>query len=137
MLPLARFFHGRAVAVDPERRTVDCELVADGSRTVLAYDQLVVGTGGREPVATVTGLAEHGFLLRGPGDIERLADRVRRLASVGPTSPYAAGPRRPQPPTPSRQSFTTATRTVVIAGGGIAGVSWRPPSPTWAAASHG
>lgn len=94
--PLARFEHGRAVSVDLGRRAVEFER-ADGSSASVAYDQLIVGTGGREPAATVPGLAEHGFLLRAPGEIEALAARV---------------------------ASATAGRgeAVVVAGGGLAGV---------------
>lgn len=94
--PRARFEHARVLSVDPGRRSVAFERV-DGSTASVTYDQLVVGTGGREPVHGVPGLAEHGFLLRGPGEIETLAARVVS---------FAAG----------------HGETVVVAGGGLAGV---------------
>lgn len=108
--PRATLVHARAVAIDGDARTVGYELVADGSRGQLRYDHLVIGTGGREPAGSVPGLAEHGFLLRGPGDIAALADRVREAAT-------------PRPPTvPGRPARSLAERRVVVAGGGIAGV---------------
>jgi NADH dehydrogenase len=99
-MPHAHVVIGRAVDIDAERRVVRYEQEGETGIRVLDYDDLVVGTGGREPATAVPGLAEHGFTLRAPGDIEVLADRVREAAA-------ARGPRR---------------HTVVVAGGGLAGV---------------
>ncbi|HSK25677.1 MAG TPA: FAD-dependent oxidoreductase, partial [Jiangellales bacterium] len=99
-MPRARVVHGRALRVDPRRREVVYEPAA-GGRAVLAYDELVVGTGSREPVRDVPGLATYGCTLRVPGDIPELVDRVRRLA---------AG------------SAGAGLGTVVVAGGGLGGV---------------
>ncbi|MGO4597418.1 NAD(P)/FAD-dependent oxidoreductase [Terrabacter sp. 2RAF25] len=99
-MPHAHVVVGRAVAIDAERRVVRYEQDGETGVRVLDYDDLVVGTGGREPASTVPGLAEHGFTLRAPGDIEVLADRVREAASL-------RGRRR---------------HAVVVAGGGMAGV---------------
>ena len=103
-MPHAHVVIGRAVAIDAERRIVRYEKSdeqSDQARVcVLDYDELVVGTGGREPATTVPGLAEHGLTLRAPGDIAVLAERVRQAAA----------------PRGLRQ------HTVVVAGGGLAGV---------------
>lgn len=98
--PRARVVHAHVTRVDRERRTITCEPVTGGPEVELRWDHLVVGTGSREPASRVPGLAEHGFTLRGPGDIERLAARVDALRP-GPTDPVP---------------------TVVVAGGGVAGV---------------
>ena len=116
-MPHAHVVLGRATAIDAERRVVRYVLADDASHRhvdphpsdsnsdspherVLDYDSLVVGTGGREPATAVPGLAEHGFTLRAPGDIAVLAERVREAAAH-------RGLRR---------------HTVVVAGGGMAGV---------------
>lgn len=99
--PLATVLHARVTHVDHVRRVVTYEPVVGGAPQTLCYDELVVGTGGREPAHTVPGLAEHGHTLRGPGEIEALACHLRHLVS---TSRYADS--RP---------------TVIVAGGGIAG----------------
>lgn len=99
-MPHADVVIGRAVDIDAERRVVRYEQEGETGIRVLDYDDLVVGTGGREPATAVPGLAEHGFTLRAPGDIEVLADRVREAAA-------SRGPRR---------------HTVLVAGGGLAGV---------------
>ncbi|MGO4661593.1 NAD(P)/FAD-dependent oxidoreductase [Terrabacter sp. 2TAF16] len=119
-MPHAHVVLGRATAIDAERRVVRYVLAGDESdrgvdphhhsdsdsdsdshhERVLDYDSLVVGTGGREPATAVPGLAEHGFTLRAPGDIAVLTDRVREAAAH-------RGLRR---------------HTVVVAGGGMAGV---------------
>lgn len=99
-MPHAHVVIGRALSIDAERRVVRYEQSDEPGLRILDYDELVVGTGGREPAAAVPGLAEHGFTLRAPGDIAVLAERVRAAASH-------RGPRR---------------HTVVVAGGGMAGV---------------
>jgi NADH:ubiquinone reductase (H+-translocating) len=99
--PLARFVHGTVTEVDLRAQVVRAEL-ATGAQVEVGYDRLVVGLGSREPVASVPGLAEHGFTLRGPGDIAALDRHLQALCS-GP------GP------------HGRAQRTVVVAGGGLAG----------------
>ena len=99
-MPHAHVILGRALSIDATNRVVRYERVDEPGERVLDYDTLVVGTGGREPATTVPGLAEHGFTLRAPGDIAVLAERVRAAAAH-------RGLRR---------------RTVVVAGGGLAGV---------------
>ncbi len=98
--PRARVVHARVTGVDRDRHTVTYVPVTGGSAVDLRWDHLVIGTGSREPAARVQGLSRNGFLLRAPGDIERLAAQV---ASLRP------GPDDPVP-------------TVVVAGGGVAGV---------------
>ena len=86
-MPLARVVHARVTHVDLVERRVR---FTGGE---LTYDALVVGTGGREPLDAVDGLAGRGQTLRGPGDLADLLQRVRVLD----------GP-------------------VVVVGGGLAGV---------------
>ena len=102
-LPRARVVHGRALRVDVGRRTVAYAPADGGPAGELSYDELVVGTGGREPVRDVPGLAEHGVTLRGPGEIAALVARVR--STLG-----------------SAARGDAAARTVLVAGGGLAGV---------------
>lgn len=106
--PLATFVHGTVTRVDPVGRTVTLTRARGGATEQLPYDELVVGTGGREPLVTVPGLAEHGFPLRGPGEIEALVDHLRGLLD-GTCPRYAVAP----PP--------MSRHRVVVAGGGIAG----------------
>ena len=83
--------HARVTHVDVARRR---RSRSQARRTrALTYDALVVGTGGREPLDAVDGLAGRGLTLRGPGDLADLLQRVRVLD----------GP-------------------VVVVGGGLAGV---------------
>lgn len=86
-MPLARVLHATVTHVDLVGRRVT------HTGGALAYDALVVGTGGREPVDAVDGLAGRGQTLRGPGDLAELLQRVR----------VVDGP-------------------VVVVGGGLAGV---------------
>lgn len=99
--PLATVVHARVTHVDPAGRVVTFQPVAGGAAETLGYDELVVGTGGREPAHTVPGLAEHGHTLRGPGEIEALACHLRHLVSAS--------------------TYADTRPTVVVAGGGVAG----------------
>ncbi len=81
VLPRARIIAGTAGGVDPFQRVVTyMPSGADGPAS-LAFDHLVVGTGAHEPTGTVAGLRATGRTLRSPGDIARLADRVRDASS--------------------------------------------------------
>jgi NADH dehydrogenase len=92
----ATVLHGTVLSVDPDRRAVTYRPAAGGAPLQLPYDELVVGTGGREPTVDIPGLADHGYTLRGPGDTEKIADAIGGL--------------------------TTAGGRVLVAGGGLAGV---------------
>lgn len=104
----ARVEQGVVVSVDRDRRTLTWLPAGETTTHVMAWDHLVVGLGGREPTGQVPGLAQHGWTLRGPGDIARLAARVGQLA--GSAEDAAAPPQAGGGP------------LVVVAGGGLAGV---------------
>lgn len=109
-MPMARVLHARVVHVDPawKRMALLPADPDDPSAEVpdrLGYDELVVGVGSREPVHAVPGMLEHGYTLRGPGDIERLAARCAQLGTRVSTG-----------------DLDEAGRTVVVAGGGLCGV---------------
>ncbi|MHC2998413.1 NAD(P)/FAD-dependent oxidoreductase [Microbacterium sp. HJ5] len=92
-MPLARIILGRATGVDTDRRTVSFRRGDDAPIEHLSYDELVVGTGAKEPTAEVAGLRRYGHTLRGPDEISALADHLTTVPG---------GP-------------------VVVAGGGVAG----------------
>ena len=108
VLPRADFLHGQVIRVDLAQRLVIAQPVAGGEPRQLPFDQLIVATGGREPVEQVPGMREHGFTLRGPGELERFLERLSRIAAPGSADRHA------------RESRDSAP--VVIAGGGMAGV---------------
>ncbi|WP_154792633.1 NAD(P)/FAD-dependent oxidoreductase [Occultella kanbiaonis] len=101
VMPHARILPARAVRIDRRQRLVEIERVDDGVRSDLSYTALVVGTGGREPVGRVPGMAHHGRTLRGPGDILALSDRVATAVDA------TAG---------------SVDRRILVVGGGLAGV---------------
>ncbi|MEZ0446271.1 NAD(P)/FAD-dependent oxidoreductase [Cellulomonas sp. ICMP 17802] len=72
-MPRARVVHARVTRVDLATRHVEFTS-SDGVEDRLAYDALVVGTGGREPL---DGLAGEALTLRGPGDLSELLQHVR------------------------------------------------------------
>jgi NADH:ubiquinone reductase (H+-translocating) len=109
--PLATVVHGRATHVDLTTRTVTVEPVGgaageDRPAQRVTFDELVLGTGSREPVSCVPGLPEHGHTLRGVGDIGALTEHLHALAD-GVDRPDGAAP--------------AARACVIVAGGGIAG----------------
>lgn len=118
--PRARVLHARVTHIDPVSRQVRFVPVdsagGSGAEATLDYDQLVVGTGGREPVSTVPGLTEHGFTLRAPGDIQTLREHLRRVGRPGPVLADRS------PGSGIRHLPSETERSVVVAGGGIAGV---------------
>ena len=103
--PLARIcrpatvIHARVTAVDRRNRIVSYLPVGAAEAASLSYHELIIGSGGREPADGIPGLAEHGYTLRGPGELARFAGVVDRLVADG-----GAGGR------------------IVVAGGGLAGV---------------
>ncbi|GHH56623.1 NAD(P)/FAD-dependent oxidoreductase [Lentzea cavernae] len=104
-LPEAEHVRGWARRVDRDRRTVEVECL-DGTTVTIAYDHLVVGIGSTEDVSSVPGLQEHGFRLRHLGQAGALAAHLDRcVAEAARTS-----------------DETPASLTVVVAGGGLAGV---------------
>lgn len=103
LLSGAEFVHGRVVRVDRTDRLVRVEPV-DGTPTFsIGYDQLIVATGGREPLDLLPGIAEHGYTLRAPGEFERLLVRLATVVSAG-------------------DKASPMGEAVAIVGGGMAGV---------------
>jgi NADH dehydrogenase len=95
-MPRATVVHADVTHVDAVGRVVSYVDLRTGASRELGYDELVVGVGGREPLATVPGLAEHGRALRVTGGIRALHELLREAVVAG-------------------------TPTVVVAGGGLAG----------------
>jgi NADH dehydrogenase len=93
----ATVIQARVTAVDRHNRVVTYLPVGATETRSSGYDELIVGTGGHEPVDAVPGLAEHGYTLRGPGELGRFVAVVERLSAAG-------GGR------------------IVVAGGGLGGV---------------
>jgi NADH dehydrogenase len=98
LMPLAQVVPGTVRRVDRTGRTVVVTPSDGGPDRVVGYDHLVIGAGGREPLAAIPGLAAHGFSLRAPGEFERFLGRLDEAVRAGAAEP------------------------VVIVGGGMAGV---------------
>ena len=103
ILSRAEFVHGRVVRIDRTDRLVRVEPMDGTPAYSIGYDQLIVATGGREPLDRIPGMAEHGYTLRAPGEFERLL--VRLSAVLSP----AVGSR-------------STVEPVAVVGGGMAGV---------------
>ncbi len=80
-MPLAVVVPAMVTHVDRSRRIVTYARVSaagSGSVEALRYDELVVEADRAEP-APLPGLTEHGFVMRGSGDLGRLVARLRLL----------------------------------------------------------
>jgi NADH dehydrogenase len=94
----ARIVVGEVTHVDVLARRVTYRPTGGGELCQLRYDELLVGCGGREPLGRVPGLDRAGVGLRRPGGI---AEAARQIAGLG---------------------HADERSTVVVAGGGLAGV---------------
>jgi NADH dehydrogenase len=107
-----RFFQGDVEQIDLARRIVR---VAHGSGTghhshELDYDQLVIGLGSTTNYHGLPGLAEHALPMKALGDAIALRNRLIGCLEEADTECSAKAGRR------------AALATVVVAGGGFAGV---------------
>jgi NADH dehydrogenase len=104
MCPHADLLLGSAVALDPERRTVDVE--SDAGRFRISYADLVIALGSVTRVPALPGLREHAFGLKDVADAIRLRNHVLRQIELADAAPETADRRL----------------TFVFAGAGFAGV---------------
>ena len=104
MCPHAELLLGCAVALDPERRTVEVD--SDAGRFAVEYEDLVVALGSIARIPPVAGLRERALGLKDLPDAIRLRNRVLRQIELADAAPETAGRRL----------------TFVFAGAGFAGV---------------
>jgi NADH:ubiquinone reductase (H+-translocating) len=102
-----RFIQGSVEHIHVERGEVDVH-GADGSRSTLNYDRLVLATGSRLFRPQIPGLAQHAFSVDQVDEAAALEAHIRDLAA--------------QPDTPARN-------TVVVAGGGFTGIETAAEMP--------
>jgi NADH:ubiquinone reductase (H+-translocating) len=102
-----RFIQGSVEHIHVERGEVDVH-GADGSRSTLNYDRLVLATGSRLFRPQIPGLAQHAFSVDQVDEAAALEAHIRNLAA--------------QPDTPARN-------TVVVAGGGFTGIETAAEMP--------
>lgn len=106
LLPGARVLTGVAAQVDLDQHEVSVASTDGIAR--LPYDQLVLGVGSHDASERIPGLAVHGFTTKGDGQLARLTahlDEVVRRAAATPDDVERS-----------------RLLTVVVAGGGFAGV---------------
>lgn len=114
VLRRATFVHGTVVRVDLTARMVSVEPATGTAPQQIPYDELVVASGGREPLDAIPGMAEHGFTLRAPGEFARWLTRLAVATQVAtPTSLSNQ---------PTSRGVGEGEPAMVIAGGGMAGV---------------
>ena len=107
--PRARHIPGRAQRVDTTARAVTVELPGSAGSLDVAYDHLVLTVGGAWEDRRVPGAATHALGFRGIGDALELRRRVLTGIAVS-----ASGIDR---------EARSRHATVVVVGGGLAGVS--------------
>jgi NADH dehydrogenase len=121
LVPHAKVHEGRVVGVDASSGVVKFVNSTSDRAGELAYDHLVVCLGGTADDRGVPGVREHATCLRTLGDAAHI--RMRAEAALA----AASGP---------RTKVSRAVRTVVIAGGGPAGVSLAGCLADMGAAAH-
>lgn len=104
LLPGANLVHGTVASVDLDAKTV-AVMADDGVRT-LSYDQVVLGVGSRDAHDRVPGLFEHGWSLKDDGGLAALDAHLASAVERAAEDAHA------------RERLLT----VVVAGGGFAGV---------------
>jgi NADH dehydrogenase len=104
MAPHADLLMGSAVALDPERRTV--QVASEAGSFTVEYEDLVVALGAVTRMPSVPGLREHSLSVKDVGDAIRLRNQVLRQIELADADPASAE---------RRLSF-------VFAGAGFAGV---------------
>ncbi len=108
LLKRVRFFEGEVVSIELEKKTVFVTHTDGSHGHELPYDQLVLGLGSVTNFFGLPGLAERAFTMKSLGDALSLRNRL--IANLEAADfECAAGLREP-------------LLTVVVAGGGFAGV---------------
>ncbi|SAK58239.1 FAD-dependent pyridine nucleotide-disulfide oxidoreductase [Caballeronia hypogeia] len=102
-----RFIQGTVERIDVDRNQAHV-IAADGSRSTLNYDRLVLATGSRLFRPQIPGLAEHTFSVDQVDEAAALEAHIAQLASLPETS---------------------ARNTVVVAGGGFTGIETAAEMP--------
>jgi NADH:quinone reductase (non-electrogenic) len=82
-----QYVEAEVLRVDPEARHVEI-VTPDGVRRDLAYDQVLIATGSRDPFSRLPGLAEHGWCFKDNRDLQRLMSHLdqfsgQRIVVVG------------------------------------------------------
>lgn len=108
LLKRVKFFEGDVRSIDLEKRLVVVSHADDSHRHALEFDHLVVGLGSTTNFFSLPGLAERAFTMKSLGDA--LALRNRLLANLEAADFECAAGARGE------------LLTVVVAGGGFAGV---------------
>jgi NADH dehydrogenase len=88
MCPHSDLLLGAAVALDPERRSVEVE--SEAGRFALAYDDLVIALGAVTRLPAIPGLREHALDLKDLPDAMRLRNQVLRQLELADADPASA-----------------------------------------------
>lgn len=107
LLPYARVVRGEAVGTDLDRQTVTVSLTGSDGQVELPYDHLVFGVGTRDRMESVPGLLRYGWQVKDPGEVTALRNHLIGLMERISTE---------------KEQVSEALRTILIAGGGFAGV---------------
>jgi len=112
--PLRRILTGQSlllanvVSVDLEAKTVAAQFVSDGRIEHVPYDHLLIANGSYDNMESVPGLNAYGWTVKSPGGV--LATRNQLLRLLETADSLTDGPEQ------------QAWLTIVVAGGGFAGV---------------
>lgn len=104
----ATLVRAHAEHVDTERKVVRVKMVGDETIREIPYDQVVLGNGTYDLMDTIPGMRQHGFSVKEPGGVLSTRNQLIRMLETAEGLNDAAA--------------AQAMLTVVVAGGGFAGV---------------
>ena len=114
--PIRRIFQGQEVLqanvvhVDVEKKFVSAQFLSDKRIEDVAFDHLVIANGSYDNMESVKGLHDYGYTVKAPGGVS--ATRNQLLHIIETADALDAGPEQDK------------WMTVVVAGGGFAGVEF-------------
>lgn len=114
--PLRRIFRGQeilqahAVHVNLEQKFVSAKFLSDGRVENIPFDHLLIANGSYDNMESVKGLHEYGYTVKGEGGVATTRNQLLRLIETADSMPSGAEQDK--------------WMTVVVAGGGFAGVEF-------------
>jgi NADH dehydrogenase len=114
--PLRRLFKGqnvlqaKVVCINTENKTVSAEYLSDGRVEEIPFDHLLIANGSYDNMESVKGLHQFGYTVKASGGVAATRNQLLRLIETADSLPAGAEQDK--------------WMTVVVAGGGFAGVEF-------------
>lgn len=114
--PLRRIFRGHNVLqayvkqINLEQKTVTAEFISDKRIEEIPYDHLLIANGSYDNMEAVPGLRQYGYTVKAPGGVSKTHNQLLQLLEMADSLPEG--------------EEQAKWLTVVVAGGGFAGVEF-------------